>query len=505
MNIQPDLNAFKEKCRQGNLIPVWAELLADMETPVSAFKKLDDGEFAFLLESVEQGERVGRYSFMGCNPPIVIRSRGSEVMIMRGNDEEDIRDCPNVFSFLRDFMRRYRPVADPRLPPFIGGAVGYMAYDLVRRFEKLPDRNPDDLQLPDSFFMIADSVVAFDHVRRRVLIIHNAHVEDSPEAAYKEAIHKIEVLAERLKGKAITHADYPPVHAPDSPIRDPKSAIRNSKVASNMTPEQFKKGVEKAREYILAGDAFQIVLSQRFSRPFHGDPFDVYRALRAINPSPYMFYLKYGDLKLAGSSPEILVTVHDREVTIRPIAGTRRRGATAEEDAALEKELLADPKERAEHIMLVDLGRNDCGRVSEAGSVRVNDLMSIERYSHVMHIVSNVTGKLKSDCDGFDAAQAGFPAGTLTGAPKIRAMEIIDELENLRRGPYGGACGYFGFNGNLDTCITIRTVLIKDDAAYVQAAAGLVADSIPENEFQETVIKAKGMLAAVEMAETGLE
>lgn len=494
MKIQPTFDSFVEKCSQGNLIPVWAEILADMETPVSAFKKLADGEFAFLLESVEQGDRIGRYSFIGCNPPIVIRSRGSEVMVMHGQDEKDRRDCPNVLEYLREFMSRYHPVVDPGLPPFIGGAVGYLAYDLVRSFEKLPSTNPDDLNIPDSFLMIADSVVAFDHVRRRILIIHNAHVNGSAEEAYQEAVHKIGVLAERLHARVASHNGFQTVDspAPCSP-------------ASNITREEYMGAVEAAREYIRAGDVFQVVLSQRFCRKFTGDPFDVYRALRAINPSPYMFYLKYGDLKLAASSPEVLVTVVDREVRLRPIAGTRPRGKDKQEDAALERELLSDPKERAEHIMLVDLGRNDCGRVSKLGSVKVDDLMTTERYSHVMHIVSNVTGRLRDDCDSFGAVQATLPAGTLSGAPKIRAMEIIEELEKVRRGPYGGACGYFGFNGNADFCITIRTVLLKDDLAYVQAGAGIVADSQPQAEFTETLNKAKAMLAAIDMAEGGLD
>lgn len=498
MKIQPDLKTFIEKSAHGNLIPVYGEILADMETPVSAFKKLADGEFAFLLESVEHGERIGRYSFIGCDPPVIIRSRGSEVMVMHGQDEKDRRDCPNVLHYLRDYMSRYKPVVDPGLPPFIGGAVGYLAYDLVRSFEKLPENNPDDLRIPDCFMMIADSVVAFDHVRRRILIIHNAHVEDSPEAAYKDALHKIEILAQRLKSPFVGHAELPPVETPVP--RDCKTPA-----GSNMTPEEYKAGVERIREYIHAGDAFQVVFSQRFCRPYSGDPFDVYRALRAINPSPYMFYLKLGDLKLAGSSPEVLVTVVDREVRVRPIAGTRRRGLSKEEDTALEKELLADPKERAEHIMLVDLGRNDCGRVSKLGSIKVSDVMTIERYSHVIHIVSNVTGELLADCDSFDAVQATLPAGTLSGAPKIRAMEIIDELENVRRGPYGGASGYFGFNGNADFCITIRTAVLKDNLAYVQAGAGIVADSDPDAEFTETVNKAKAMMAAIDMAEAGLD
>lgn len=498
MIIEPDFPTFRSKLPQGNLIPVWTEILGDMETPVSAFKKFEDAEFAFLLESVEQGEQVGRYSFIGSNPPVVIRSRGSEVMVMDGQDEHDRRDCPNVLDFLRDYMSRYKQAPEPRLPPFLGGAVGYMAYDMVRGFEKLPDTNPDELNIPDCFFMIAHSLVVFDHVRRRILLIHNAHVTDTPEKAYADAKRQIEIMARKLRMRPPEPHEAPAVHRapPGPPARE---------IASNMTRDEFMAAVERSREYILAGDAFQIVLSQRFRRAYRGQPFDVYRALRAINPSPYMFYLKYGDLKLAGSSPEIMVSVIDGRVRVRPIAGTRRRGATAEEDAGQERDLLADPKERAEHIMLVDLGRNDCGRVCEPGSVQVTDLMTIERYSHVMHIVSSVEGRLKEGADGFDAVRAAFPAGTLSGAPKIRAMEIIDELENTRRGPYGGACGYFGFNGNVDTCITIRTALLKDDMAYVQAGAGLVADSVAATEYQETVDKSAGVFRAIEMAERGLD
>ncbi len=495
MEIRPDLETFKRRCEQGNLIPVWAEMLADMETPVSAFRKLCRGPQAFLLESVEHGERIGRYSFLGCDPTAVIRSRGGEVRVEREGVEERFA-VADPLAFVREFMRVYRPVTDPRLPPFVGGAVGYMAYDLVRRYERLPDENEDDLQVPDLAFMIADALVAFDHARRRALIIANAHVTGSPEAAYARACGEIHRLAARLKGVSPAAA---------APPRNPDGAGQSSAMRSNMTPEAFKAAVERAREYIFAGDIFQVVLSQRFERPFGGDPFDVYRALRAVNPSPYMFFLRDGDMMLAGSSPEVLVTVKGGEVILRPIAGTRPRGLSAEEDRALEAELLADPKERAEHIMLVDLGRNDCGRVCTLGSVHVDDLMTIERYSHVVHIVSNVRGQLRPECDGFDAVRAALPAGTLSGAPKIRAMEIIDELETRRRGPYGGAAGYFAFGGNVDTCITIRTVLIARGRAYVQVGAGIVADSEPAKEFEETLDKGKAMFAAIDMAERGLD
>ena len=497
MQIKPDYKTFLQRCRQGNLIPVWAEILADMETPVSVFRKLSGGEYGFLLEAVEHGESVGRYSFIGCDPNVVIRCRGQEVDVSyHGVDERVVESVQNPLHFLREFMQRYRPAPEPDLPPFSGGAVGYMAYDIVRNFERLPDGNPDDLKLPDSIMMIAESLAIFDHVRRRTILLANAHVLGDPHEAYQRAVHKIEMLAERLR-RTLRPAELPP-----SPTA---AAGEAGEVTSNVTRETFEAGVEKAREYIHAGDAFQIVLSQRFSKPYDGDPFDIYRALRAVNPSPYMFYLKMGDVQLAGSSPEILVRVTKGEVVVRPIAGTRRRGQNHQEDLDLERDLLADPKECAEHIMLVDLGRNDVGRVAESGSVRATELMVIERYSHVMHIVSNVTGKLRPGKDAFDAIEACFPAGTLSGAPKIRAMEIIDEVENLRRGPYGGAVGYLSFDGNLDSCITIRTCIIKDGRVYVQAGAGIVADSQPAAEYEETRNKAQALLKAVELAEAGLD
>jgi anthranilate synthase component 1 len=498
LKITPDFDTFVQQTSQGNLIPVWAELLADMETPVSVFRKLGSGEYAFLLESVEQGTQLGRYSFIGCNPDVVIRSRGEEInLCYHGVDEQLVERPTNPLHFLREFMQRYKPVTNPDLPPFIGGGVGYMAYDLVRSFERLPDKNPDDMKLPDTNFMIADAVAIFDHVKRRLILLANAHVTGKePRQAYDAAVHKIELMAERLRG-----------HWNDGEngcARKP-AAGRGDTVTSNFTQPEFEAAVERVKEYIRAGDAFQVVLSQRFSKAYKGDPFDVYRALRAINPSPYMFYLKFGDLQLAGSSPEILVRVNQREVIVRPIAGTRPRGADYARDQALEKELLADPKERAEHIMLVDLGRNDAGRVSTAGTVRVDDLMVIERYSHVMHIVSNVRGQLEPEKDAFDALEACFPAGTVSGAPKIRAMEIIDEVENVRRGPYAGAIGYFSFDGNLDTAITIRTCVLTDGHVYVQAGAGIVQDSVPATEYQETRNKAQAVLRAVELAEQGLD
>ncbi len=499
LTIKPEYPEFIKRCRQGNLIPVWAEILADMETPVSVFKKLAGADYAFLLESVEQGENLGRYSFIGYDPSVVVRCRGQEINVFyHGVDEEVIETPANPLKFLREFMQRYKPARDPELAPFIGGAVGYIAYDMVRQFERLPDSNPDDLKLPDAIFMIADTLAIFDHVRHRTILLANAHVQGDPKAAYDQAIHRIEVMAERLRTRRREDEEEETGEAP-APPAEPAGMV------SNVTRAEFERGVERIKEYIHAGDAFQVVYSQRFGKSYAGEPFDIYRALRAINPSPYMYYLKMGDLQVAGSSPEILVRVSGDEVNVRPIAGSRPRGATPEEDARLEQELLADPKECAEHIMLVDLGRNDVGRVSRPGTVRVDELMTVERYSHIMHIVSNVLGNLKPGLDALDALEACFPAGTLSGAPKIRAMEIIDEVENLRRGPYGGSVGYLSFDGNLDACITIRTCLIRNGRVYVQAGAGIVADSVPATEFEETCNKAKALLKAVEMAERGLE
>ncbi|MBN1865731.1 anthranilate synthase component I [Candidatus Sumerlaeota bacterium] len=497
--IQPDLDTFLKKCQEGNLIPVWREILADMETPVSAFKKIGESRNAFLLESVEQGENLGRYSFLGCDPNVVFKCKGKEVQILYGDTEEDFNSYESPLDVLREFMARYKPVSDPNLPPFTGGAVGYLSYDMVRHWERLPDKNPDDLSLPDAFFCITDTLIAFDHVKHKMILISNAHVHGDPEEAYREATRKIDVLHSRLRKPLPAREDAP------TPILSPNHRASTSTVGSNFSRAEFEQAVRRCKEYIAAGDIFQVVLSQRFQRTYAGDPLDLYRSLRAINPSPYMYYLQLGDLRIAGSSPEILIRYEDGEVTARPIAGTRPRGKNREEDLALEKDLLADPKERAEHVMLLDLGRNDVGRVSEYGSVQVTEFMVIERYSHVMHIVSNVTGRLRKGMDAFDVLRAGFPAGTVSGAPKIRAMEIIDEQENLRRGPYAGTVGYVSFNGNLDMAITIRTMVIKGSAVYVQAGAGIVADSIPASEYQETLSKARGMMNAVDMAEEGLD
>lgn len=494
----PDKKSFLELAQRGNLIPIRREMLADMETPVSAFKKIANDQFAFLLESVENEENIGRYSFLGTSPSIIFKSKGKEVnLIYTQSNNEEIFTTDNPLESLKELMGRFHPVPAEQMPPFAGGAVGYIAYDAVRNFERIPDSNPDDLNLPEFFFMITDTLIAFDHVKHKMILIANAFVRNDPEQAYDEAIHKLELLYERLRR---------PIPEPEEEVNPVKSPIEStSDVTSNFTREEFEEAVRKTKEYIFAGDIFQCVLSQRWKKTIQCDTVDIYRALRALNPSPYMFYLKFGELKLIGSSPEILVKVTGNKVQLRPIAGTRPRGATPEEDERLIKDLLADPKERAEHIMLVDLGRNDLGRVCRFGTVRVDDLMVIEKYSHVMHIVSNVVGELRADKDIYDVLAATFPAGTVTGAPKIRAMEIIDELENVRRGPYAGTVGYFSFSGNLDSCITIRTIVVKGNEAYVQAGAGIVADSIPEREYAETENKARGPLKAIEMAEKSLE
>ena len=485
----PSLEEFIEKSKEGNLIPVYKEILADMETPLSAFQKLDRGNYSYLLESVEGGERIGRYSFLGGKPEKVFIARGKTITLEEGSERHSYECDKDPLTELARVMDEYRPVAIKGLPRFSGGAVGYMAYDAVRYFEEIPDNNPDDLDLPDIFFVFTDTILIFDRVSHTIKIVSNAHVTENPESAYGEAIRKIEAIEASLR-KPLPIKPIEVIPAPRAvPFR------------SNMSREEFKEIVRRAKEYIRAGDVIQVVLSQRLETAVKATPFNVYRALRSVNPSPYMFYLQFGEIYLVGSSPEVHVRCEDGVVEVRPIAGTRRRGRDEEEDRVLERELLADPKERAEHIMLVDLGRNDIGRVCRYGTVRPKELMIIERYSHVMHIVSDVQGALSEGKDSFEVMRASFPAGTVSGAPKVRAMELIDELENRRRGPYAGAVGYFSFSGNLDSCITIRTILIKGDKAFVQAGAGIVADSVPEREYEETLSKARGMLRAIAMAE----
>lgn len=491
----PTLEEFRQKAKQGNLIPVYREILADMETPVSAFRKIDDGKYSFLLESVEGGEKWARYSFLGSRPEVVVRSRDRQVEILRRGKKELRTFVSDPLEAIKDVLSEYRPVPDLGLPRFYGGGVGFIGFDVVRFFERMPERQKPGLGLPDVLFMITDTLVIFDNVTHRIKVVSNAHVNGgSVTAAYREAVKKIDGIVKKLK----------------SPVRGKGAGGRRKKATSgalksNFTQPQYEQAVLKAKEYIKAGDIFQVVPSQRFERKVTAEPFEIYRALRLINPSPYMYFLRCGDATVVGASPEVMVRLEGDRIELRPIAGTRKRGATEDEDRALEQDLLADPKERAEHIMLVDLGRNDVGRVSTMGSVHVSELMVIERYSHVMHIVSNVRGTIAPGRDAYDVVRACFPAGTVSGAPKIRAMEIIDELEPTRRGPYAGAVGYFGFSGSMDTCITIRTLVIKDKTAYIQAGGGVVADSVPALEYQETVNKAKAMMRAVEMAETGLD
>jgi len=488
----PSLKEFKELAKQGNLIPVYREILADMDTPVSAYKKIVRGPHSFLFESVVGGEKWARYSFLGCEPSVIFKSKDSSVEIIENGETKTIHCHKDPLYELKKLMERYKPVKLPGLPRFFGGAVGYLGYDMVRFFEKLPELTEDDLNLPDSLLMITDTIIIFDNVNQKIKVVSNAHTEGvDAEEAYHRAAERVEDMIDRLRSAIpISNRKGKP-----SKIEEP---------SSNFSKDAFKDIVEKARNYIREGDIFQVVLSQRFQVENHEDPFDVYRAIRSLNPSPYMFLLTMGEVSLVGSSPEVLVRVEEGDITLRPIAGTRKRGETEEEDKALEDDLLADPKERAEHIMLVDLGRNDVGRVSNVGSVEVDELMVIERYSHVMHIVSNVKGKIKGDLDAYDVLRACFPAGTVSGAPKVRAMEIIEEFEPTKRGPYAGSVGYFSFTGNMDICITIRTILIKGDQAYVQAGAGIVAYSDPESEYVETVNKAKGCMRALEIAAGGL-
>ncbi|MDY6856660.1 MAG: anthranilate synthase component I [Thermodesulfobacteriota bacterium] len=489
----PSFKEFCKKAKEGNLIPIYKEILADMETPVSAFYKMNNSRYSFLLESVEGGEKWGRYTFLGFNPSIIFKSKGSTIYIMNNQNQQEIKNVNNPLNKLREFMEGYRPVNIDGLPRFFGGAVGYLSYDIVKFFEELPDTTTDDLDLNDSLFMITDSILIFDNLKQTLKVVSNVNLSGNHtlECLYSDAVKKIDSIISRLKGT---------VHI--KPIDTQDKAYLN--MTSNLSKEQFEDIVVKAKEHIVAGDVIQVVLSQRFQIQANLDPFNIYRSLRTINPSPYMFYLKCDDLFIVGSSPEVMVRVEDKNISLRPIAGTRPRGKTLSEDREFEKDLLKDPKERAEHIMLVDLGRNDVGRVATIGTVNVNELMVIEKYSHVMHIVSNVQGILDEGKDIFNVMEACFPAGTVSGAPKVRAMEIIEDLEPTKRGPYAGAVGYFSFSGNMDFCITIRTIVIKDNTIYIQAGAGIVADSVPENEWNETKNKAKAMIRAIEMAKNGL-
>lgn len=485
----PGYKEFRTLSKEANIIPVYDEIVADLETPVSAYLKLG-GTPSFLLESVEGGERWGRYSFICSEPSLVISSKGKKVEFIRKDKKETIITSDPI-EHLRLFLSRFKVARVEDLPRFFGGLVGYVSYDMVRFFERVPEREKSSIDIPEMYLMFTDNLLIFDNLKHTVKILCLAQIDSSPDIAYKRAIRKIETIKNKLSKKT-----------PLSKFnREMRLKEKDRHFDSNFKKEDFISAIKKSKRYVMSGDVVQVVLSQRFSTRSKAEPFDIYRALRLINPSPYMYYINTGEVILAGSSPEILVRLEGENITLRPIAGTRRRGVSQEEDSALEKELLNDPKERAEHIMLVDLGRNDIGRVSEIGSVKVTELMNVERYSHVMHLVSNVEGKLKRGMDAFDVLKACFPAGTVTGAPKVRAMEIIDELEPTKRGPYAGAVGYFSLNGNMDTCITIRTLMIHKGRVSVQAGAGIVADSDEEKEYQETVNKAMAMMKAVMMAE----
>jgi len=480
INYYPSLEEVKGLVGQGNLVPVYREINADLETPVSAYLKIAQSPYSFLLESVEGGERLARYSFIGTEPFHVIKT---------GLGQPDGEVDPLVL--IQEQLDRYTPVPIQGLPRFHGGAVGYLAYDVVRYFERVPTPSQDSLGLPEALFLFVDTLLVFDHVRHKIKVVTHIHLDEGTvEDAYQEAVERIDGLVGRLS--------RPLVMEP----RSRKAVVDGGlQITSNMTKERYESLVEQIKEYIYAGDIIQAVLSQRLARPTHASPFDIYRTLRTLNPSPYMYYLSLDGFHIVGASPELLVRVEDGVIYNFPLAGTRPRGLTTADDEALAAELQADEKERAEHIMLVDLGRNDVGRISEPGSVEVTDLMRVVRYSHVMHMESEVHGRLRADRTIYDALRSCLPAGTLSGAPKIRAMEILADLEAERRGPYGGAVGYFGFNNAMDTAITIRTMVLKDGVAYIQAGGGIVADSVPEKEYQETLQKAQAVLRAIEEAE----
>jgi anthranilate synthase component I len=500
--LYPQWSEFLSLSRTATLVPLAKSVSADLLTPVSAFLSIaDDSSDAFLLESVEGGEKIGRYTFLGVDPYMRLVARGSEIVLERGRRRERVEG--DLFQVVRSLLRRHRSAHPPGMPPFTGGAVGYFAYDSVRRLERLPNLAKDDLHVPDCALMFFNRVLAFDHVRHQIHIVAAVDVSEEPaKKAYERALEDIADLERRLAAG---------VRRLKFPVERPSRKI---KVKSSVSREEFLQSVRRAKDYIAAGDAFQVVLSQRLEFQPGAAPFDIYRALRTVNPSPYMYFLRMGKLgslgsgkskddgvmHVLGSSPELLVRVTGKKLEYRPIAGTLPRGASDAEDQQLEQKLRTDEKERAEHVMLVDLGRNDLGRVSEYGSVKVRDLMYVERYSHVMHLVSAIQGTLRPDLDALDAFAACFPAGTLSGAPKVRAMEIIEELEPVRRGIYGGSVLYADFAGNLDSCIAIRTMLMKGKKAYVQAGAGIVADSDPQKEYQESLNKAQALVRAAEMA-----
>ena len=486
----PDIETFRRIAQPNSLVPVYREILADLETPVSAYMKIaGESPYAFLLESVEGGERLARYSFIGADPHAVATyGRDGAAMVHASGVTEELLSADPLDLLTRELDRPVLGKPDD-LPRFLGGAVGYLGYECARLWERLPESPNDALGVPDAVLMFTDTLLVFDHLRHRALALSHARVDDDADAAYAQAVMHIDGLIERLA----------------RPLPDPPADLARApsvrEAESNVGRASYCAAVERAKEHISSGDIIQAVVSQRLSRPTSAAPLDLYRALRTVNPSPYMYFLQLGEIAIVGASPELLVQVQDRSIDYHPIAGTRRRGGTEAEDQAMEAELRDDPKERAEHVMLVDLGRNDVGRVAQAGSVKVTQLLDVERYSHVMHLVSHVTGQLRDDLRPVDALRACFPAGTVTGAPKIRAMQILAELEPDRRGPYAGAVGYFSHDGNLDTCITIRTILLKDGMAHVQAGAGIVADSEPEAEYEETLNKAGALLRALDVEE----
>lgn len=488
----PTRAAFMELCEKGNIVPIYRTLMADTMTPVLALSRFDSQKYVCMLESVVGGEKIGRYSFLGIEPACIVKAMGTRVEITdcaRGTTSNEEHPC--VIDRLGELLSAYQPAHVPGLPRLTGGAIGYFGYDLIRQVEPVGEGPQRSLGMPDMYFGIYHSMLIFDHVSRTLKVVVHADCRKThPDAAYDQAVAQIDRLCAQLQQPGEISVEPLP-HMPDE---DPD-------FESNFSKEDFEKAVATSQEYIRAGDIFQIVLSQRFNMSCTATPFQVYRTLRTINPSPYMFYLKFPELTLVGSSPEVMVRVEDGEITVRPIAGTRQRGATPEEDQALADDLLADKKELAEHTMLLDLGRNDVGRVSEYGSVNVTDQFIIEQYSHVMHIVSNVKGQLRTGATALDTLKACMPAGTVSGAPKVRAMQIIDEFEPDRRGTYAGAVGYVDFSGNMDTCIALRTICMINEVAYVQAGAGIVLDSIPENEYYETRSKARALLRAIRAAE----
>lgn len=494
----PDFETFARRADEGNLIPVCREILADTETPVTALMKLADRPHVFLLESVEGGEKWARYSFLGADPWLIFRVRGEEVLIEENGSVSRIPHGGDPLRLLKDLLGRYRPVPLEGLPRFYGGAVGFLGYDMVRYFERLPAGKGDAPVEDDAVFLITDTLLIFDNIRHTLKVVACAMTGGGGDLQeiYDGAVRRIDEMTALLQAPLAGRAAFDdrkgqaPAHLP---------------FRSEMEPDTYRAMVRAAREYIAAGDIIQVVLSQRLERESAADPVDLYRALRHVNPSPYLFFLKIRDICLIGSSPEVMVRAEEGIAELKPIAGTRRRGKTEQEDRKLADELLNDPKERAEHVMLVDLGRNDLGRIARIGSVQVGQLMAVERYSHVMHLVSDIQAQLAPGKDSFDVLRATFPAGTLTGAPKVRAMEIIAEQEPSRRGPYGGAVGYFSYGGNMDFCITIRTMLLKDGKVFLQAGAGIVADSDPEAEYRETLGKAEGMVQAVRLAENNFE